>query len=91
MIFVVASMGTDRIAPGIPHIQNTTAATFPIGRATVRNLDQRTSLDQLTSNPPKQHKNDNDNQDDADNADTTMSIAVTVTAEAAAEARQAKI
>jgi hypothetical protein len=22
MIFVVASMGTDRIAPGIPHIQN---------------------------------------------------------------------
>jgi hypothetical protein len=49
----------------------TTAAAFPIGRSTVLNLDQRTSLDQPTSNPSKQHKNDNDNQDDADNADTT--------------------
>jgi hypothetical protein len=48
--------------------------------------DVNAALDQPTSNPPKQHKNDNDDQDDADNADTTVSVAVTVAAEAAAEA-----
>jgi hypothetical protein len=48
--------------------------------------DVNAALDQPTSNPPKQHKNDNDDQDDADNADATVSVAVTVAAEAAAEA-----
>jgi hypothetical protein len=67
------------------------AAAFPIGRATVRNLDQRTSLDQTTSNPSKQHKNDNDNQDGADDTDATVSVAVTVTPEAATEAAKQKI
>src|SRR6202140_5255007 len=42
--------------------------------------------EKLTSNPPKQHKNDNDDQDDADDTDAAVSVAVTVTAEAAAKA-----
>jgi hypothetical protein len=64
------------------------AAAFPIGSATAPVFDERTSLDQPTSNPSKQHKNDNDNQDGADNADATVSVAITIATEAAAEAAE---
>jgi hypothetical protein len=64
------------------------AAAFSIGSATARVFDQRASLDQPTSNPSKQHKNDNDNQDGADNADATVSVAITIATEAAAEAAE---